>query len=630
MSFHIMLQELRSTMATARGQRNHRRRGSLLAATHRPHLEVLEVRSLLSFSMPTSYPIDGSSPTVATADFNNDGKLDLVTANVYGNTVSVLLGDGAGGFGAASQFGVGAVARSLVAADFNNDGHLDLATLGRGVSVLLGNGDGTFQPPVQTAILPGANSVAAADFNADGNMDLVYSSDPVGWASVEVLLGDGHGGFAARDQYQIHTSSPERLAVADLNADSRPDVVTANQEGTVSVLLGNGDGTLGYNFDSSNFHIGRGYIIDLAVGDFTSDGIPDLGIAMFSGYGGVAVLPGRGDGTFAAPIGTSGPAGVSLAAADFNRDGTLDILTTWWDSDYGYAGNLFLGSGDGTFNVSEYVELGGEPYGLPDAVVAGDFNGDGGPDVAVAVNDYVVGNAVTVMLNNGDWAPLLPSLRINDRTVTEGNTGTASATFNVTLSAASGQSITVAYASGNGTATAGSDFNSTSGTLTFAPGETSKTITVLVNGDRLPEPNETFLVNLSSPTNATIANGQGTVTIVDDEPHISISDVTKAEGKKGQTTLFIFTVTLSAAYDQPVTMSFRTVDGTAKTSDNDYVAKADTVTFAAGETSKTITIVVQGDSKRESNETFYLDLFGNSSNSLFTKKRGLGTIRNDD
>ena len=151
-----------------------------------------------------------------------------------------------------------------------------------------------------------------------------------------------------------------------------------------------------------------------------------------------------------------------------------------------------------------------------------------------------------------------------------------------------------------------------------------------VNGDRLAEPNETFFVNLSSPTNATIADGQGVGTIVDDEPRISISDVTKKEGKKNQTTLFTFTVTLSAAYDQPVTMSFRTVDGTATTSDSDYVAKTGTLTFAPGETTKTITIEVKGDSKREADETFYLDLFGNSSNSLFTKKRGIGTILNDD
>ena len=117
---------------------------------------------------------------------------------------------------------------------------------------------------------------------------------------------------------------------------------------------------------------------------------------------------------------------------------------------------------------------------------------------------------------------------------------------------------------------------------------------------------------------------------MDDEPRISISDVTKAEGKRGQTTLFTFTVTLSAAYDQPVTMSFRTVNGTATTSGKDYVAKSGTLTFAPGETTKIVTIEVNGDNKREVLETFYLDLSGNSSNSLFTKNRGIGTILNDD
>ena len=106
--------------------------------------------------------------------------------------------------------------------------------------------------------------------------------------------------------------------------------------------------------------------------------------------------------------------------------------------------------------------------------------------------------------------------------------------------------------------------------------------------------------------------------------------ITKSEVSKGQTTLFTFTVTLSAAYDQTVAMSFRTVDGTATTGDNDYVARTGTLTFAPGETTKTITIEVKGDSKKEANETFNLDLFGLSGNALFTKNRGLGTILNDD
>src|SRR5262245_47066977 len=222
-----------------------------------------------------------------------------------------------------------------------------------------------------------------------------------------------------------------------------------------------------------------------------------------------------------------------------------------------------------------------------------------------------------------------PHLSIDDVTITEGNAGAVSATFNVTLTVAGSEAITVDYATGDGTAT-GSDYQAASGTLTFAPGEMSKTITVQVNDDRLGEPSETFVVNLGNPTNAAIADGQGVGTILDDEPPLRISDVTKAEGRRGQTTLFTFTVTLSTAYDQTVTMSFRTVNGTATTGNNDYVAKTGTLTFAPGETTKTITIEVKGDSKKEANETFYLDLFGLSSNALFTRNRGLGTILNDD
>ena len=199
----------------------------------------------------------------------------------------------------------------------------------------------------------------------------------------------------------------------------------------------------------------------------------------------------------------------------------------------------------------------------------------------------------------------------------------------MTLSVASDQPVTVAYATGNGTATAGSDYQAVAGTLIIPAGQTTGTITVLVNGDRLGEPNEAFFVHLSSPTNAFIVEGPGVGTILDNEPRIRINDVSKLEGKNGKTS-FVFTVTLSAAYDQAVTMSFRTVNGTATTSDNDYVARAGTLTFAPGETTKSITIEVKADSKVEGNETFYLDLFGNSGNSLLLDGRGVGTIVNDD
>jgi hypothetical protein len=284
--------------------------------------------------------------------------------------------------------------------------------------------------------------------------------------------------------------------------------------------------------------------------------------------------------------------------------------------------SVLLGNGDGTLKYAGAFAAGSSAS----VVAVGDFNGDGRPDVATA---DAGSDTVSVLINDGAWTvPPAPELRIGDRAVTEGNSGTASATFTVNLSAPGTQPITVAYATGNGTATAGSDYQAASSILTFAPGQTSKTITVPVIGDRLGEPSENFVVNLSNPTNATIADGQGLGFILDDEPGITINDVSKAEGKKGNTS-FTFTVSLSAAYDQPVTVSYRTVNGTA-TAGSDYTSASGTLTFAAGQTTKTIAIQVKGDNTRESDETFYLDLFNNSSNSLLSRTRGIGAILNDD
>jgi hypothetical protein len=630
MSLHSWLRNLRSALAPRRSRRNHVRQGSQQVATLRPGLECLEDRVTPSFSPAASFPV-GYPLAVVTGDFNNDGRLDLATANPGSHSVSVLLGDGGGGFGAAinsagtnnSFEGV-----SLTVADFNNDGHLDLATamsvylsdgtaFGR-LDVWLGNGEGTFQSPTYVPRGGVPLAVAAADFNDDGNSDLVATADAGNFSTgyVWVALGNGQGGFGSA---QSVLSGPHGgLAVGDLNGDGNLDAVAVDFGSGGSAFLGNGAGGL----STAGAFYGTSWTRAVAVGDFTGDGIPDL---VVSG-GRVEILTGLGDGTFDEPIAryANGYEHTGVAVADFNGDGLLDAVTS--DADTGTVSELL---GNGTLTYAAAYTVGASPS----AIAVGDFNGDGRPDVVTTNSSS---NTVSVLLNDGDWTPPSPppppppALRIGDRTVTEGNTGTASATFTVTLSAPSTRPVTVAYSTGNGTAAAGSDYRAASGTLTLAPGETTKTITVPVIGDRLGEPNETFVVNLSSPTNANIADGQGVGTITDDEPRIGISDVTKSEGKKNQTTLFTFTVTLSAAYDQPVTVSFRTADGTAKTSDQDYVARTGTLTFAPGETTKTITITVNGDNKKEANEYFYLDLFGNSSNSLFTKDRGVGMILTDD
>ena len=220
-----------------------------------------------------------------------------------------------------------------------------------------------------------------------------------------------------------------------------------------------------------------------------------------------------------------------------------------------------------------------------------------------------------------------PAIDIDDVGVTEGHTGTRTAAFDVTLSAASSESVTVVFATADGTARAGGDYQTVSGAVIFAPGETSRTITVPVIGDRAGELNETFLVKLSHATGGLIlGDGQGVGTIVDDEPRISIGDVALKENNSG-TTLFVFTVTLSAASDVPVTLNFATAEGTARASE-DFDARSGTLTFAPGETTKTITIVVRGDKKKEGDETFFVNL--SAFDALVVDGTGLGQILDDD
>jgi hypothetical protein len=212
--------------------------------------------------------------------------------------------------------------------------------------------------------------------------------------------------------------------------------------------------------------------------------------------------------------------------------------------------------------------------------------------------------------------------------VTEGHSGVQLASFAVTLSAAQGGPVSVSYSTAIGSATPEADYRSASGTVTFEVGQTAQTIQVLVNGDRAGEPNETFLVNLSQPSaGAVIADSQGLGTIIDDEPRISISDVSRNEGQSG-VNQFVFSVTISPAADAGVTVSFATANGSA-TSQEDYTPNAGSLGFATGEATKTISVGVNGDRKREGQEVYYVNLSG-ASGALISDSQGAGIIRNDD
>jgi hypothetical protein len=717
-------------------------------------VELLDDRVLPSFLTPVNYAAGANPNAVVAGYFNADTVLDLAVADSGTSTVSVLLGNGDGTFQPAVTSATGTGPLSVAVGDFNGDGKRDLATANAGdVSVLLGNGDGTFQPPVSIPLSDGSSpqSVAVGDFNADGTLDLGVTSNVYypgyyycgsygcywypGYytSSAHVLLGNGLGDFSDTSSnslgYGYHTSA----AVADFNGDGHDDFAAGNLDNwTVSVLSGDGFGNL---VGLTDYYSG-GPPGAVAAGDVNGDSRIDLVTA--NGYANnVGVLLGDGLGGFGAvQTYATGAYPASVALADFNHDGHPDIATA--NASSGDA-SVVLGRGDGTFSPPVNSAAGSSPWG----VAAGDFDGDGWSDAATANS---AGGDASVLINDHAWPPAdAPSVSINDVTVTEGNTGSLSATFTLTLSAAYGQPVTVHFATADGSATAGSDYTAASGdvtipagqttwpvtvavlgdrlpeptenffvnlsgvtngfigdgqgvgtildneprisvndmtvtegntgsisatltvslsvaydqpvtvhyatadgsatagsdytgvtdaTVTIPAGQTSQTFTVAVLGDRLAEPTENFFINLGSPSgNAEITDGQGVVTILDNEPRIFINDVSKLEGNgngKNSTTAFVFTVSLSVAYDQAVTVHFATADGTAKVSDNDYVAASGTVTFAPGETTKTITVSVKGDKKNEPDEWFAVDLSGASSNALISDPQGIGWILNDD
>jgi predicted extracellular nuclease len=223
-----------------------------------------------------------------------------------------------------------------------------------------------------------------------------------------------------------------------------------------------------------------------------------------------------------------------------------------------------------------------------------------------------------------------PQLSVADFTITEGNAGTALATFTVTRSAAAG-AFSVNYATANGTATAGSDFVATAGTLNFAAGDTQKLVSVVIKGDAVTEANETFFLNLSNASNgATITDAQAVATITNDDGlpiSVSINDAMVAEGDSGTVPL-TFTVTRSGG-TAAFSVDYITTGGTASVG-SDYALASGRLKFAAGETSKTITVNVNGDTLSELNETFNVNLFNPTKGALLTDNSGTGTIINDE
>jgi hypothetical protein len=221
-----------------------------------------------------------------------------------------------------------------------------------------------------------------------------------------------------------------------------------------------------------------------------------------------------------------------------------------------------------------------------------------------------------------------PTLVIDNVTVTEGNSGTTNATFTVTKTGTTGQTVGVHFATADGTATQPSDYTATSGDLSFAPNETAKQVVVPVKGDTNHEPDEGFTVKLTAPTNATIVDdtGNGTITNDDGIPTVGVGNATASEGDKAT-----FTFTLSAKSDSDVTVNYSTADGTAKAASDYTAVPAGVATIKAGDLTTTADVQTTEDTIHESQEAFTLTINSASGATVDSaKKTGTGTINDDD
>jgi hypothetical protein len=353
------------------------------------------VAGLISGNLPTTALPTGAAPVfVTTGSVRNNSIEDIIVANNTDNTLSLFLGNGDGTFVTPTTgIPTGAGPVWIVSANFNptvnNDLNLDLAVVNHTAdtfSILLGNGDGTFKPKVDisTGAGTGPVSAVAATLTSSGFADLVVVNNENN--TLGVFLGNGDGTFKA-PTFIATGHAPSSIAAADFNNDGHIDLAVTNQnDNTVSVFIGNGDGTFRSRTD---YAVGTAPVW-VSTGDFSGDGFPDLAVANNTDNT-VSILNGVGDGTFQAQsVFPAGNGPTSMAVADFNVDGRLDLLVA---DENDNAVSVILNLGSGLFGPNFELPVGTTPV----AVATADFDANGRADAVTADKGS---NTATVILNN--------------------------------------------------------------------------------------------------------------------------------------------------------------------------------------------------------------------------------------
>jgi uncharacterized protein (TIGR03437 family) len=369
----------------------------LVVAAANNNISVTEFDPTMRFISQSLYPVPTFNGSVLITDLDGDGNPDLVCVSsgagkgIVNGSLYVLLGSGGTSFQTPQVYAISATSSANVAAgDFNGDGKIDLAATSFGfdfsgghVSIFFGNGDGTFQS--EQVRFPGttADGIAIGDLNGDGKTDLVftlaaYAGNP---QAVMVAFGNGDGTFSAGTQYVV---AGEEVSIGDANGDGIPDIIASG-----SVLFGDGKGNFPTRHD---YDVGGPLLFD-----FDGDGIPDLISASGNAFifsGPSSVVFGEGGGKFAGEPASQNNGGKPILA-DFNEDGNLDIATLGQK-----AVNVLAGEGDGTFQPMYSYDTVTNLGMYPVSMTAGDFNGDGHVDLAVAI--YGGGEQGNVLLLLGD------------------------------------------------------------------------------------------------------------------------------------------------------------------------------------------------------------------------------------
>jgi hypothetical protein len=343
----------------------------------------------ITFDLKGPYTTYAYPQSVATADFNADGKIDMAAA--CQTRASIRLGNGDGTFGPNVDYVIGNDGTSVAVADFNTDGNLDLVVsngTSNTLSILPGNGTGGFGAKTDIAVGNSPQALVVRDFNGDTNNN------------VSILLGNGNGTFQARSNYAV-AGQPYLVISDDFNNDGKADLATANYDtGNVSILLGNGDGTFGAKND---FPASAGPT-SLDSADFDADGKVDLAVVDYESNA-VSILLGNGNGTFGAKNDFATQTGpISVVVRDYTADGTLDLAVANETNDV----SVFPGTGTGSFDPRTDIVAGNGPI----LVESDDFNADGMPDLAVV--NYS-GGSISVLINTSRPPVSVPICSYNNQ-----------------------------------------------------------------------------------------------------------------------------------------------------------------------------------------------------------------------